>query len=102
MTPAVVHLGKAADLLVHRQAVLDTAFQAHPERFVRQAPKPPSLPTAVWINKPPDQGDNSLNFHAVCLIFIDTHRRHSDCIHHHAHSASMGPRLISRGNVSIQ
>ena len=55
MTPAVVHMGKAPDLLVQRQAVLDTAFQAHPERFVRQAPKPPSLPTAVWINKPPDQ-----------------------------------------------
>ena len=55
MTPAVVHLGKAADLLVHRQAVLDTAFQAHPERFVRQPPRPPSLPTAVWINRPLDQ-----------------------------------------------
>jgi putative transposase len=55
MTPAVVHLGKSADLLVQRQAVLDTAFQAHPERFVRQPPKPPSLPTAVWINKPPDK-----------------------------------------------
>jgi putative transposase len=55
MTPAVVHLGKAADLLVQRQAVLDTAFQIHPERFVRQPPKPLSLPTAVWINKPPDQ-----------------------------------------------
>ena len=55
MTPAVVHLGKAADLLIQRQAVLDTAFQAHPQRFVRRPPKPPSLPTAVWINKPPDQ-----------------------------------------------
>lgn len=54
MTPAVVHLGKATDLLTQRQAVLNTAFQAHPERFVRQPPKPPSLPTAVWINKPPD------------------------------------------------
>jgi len=52
MTPAVVHHGKAADLLLHRQSVLDTAFQSHPERFVRQPPKPPSLPTAVWINKP--------------------------------------------------
>jgi putative transposase len=52
MTPAVVHHGNAADLLAHRQSVLDTAFQAHPERFVRQPPKPPSLPTAVWINTP--------------------------------------------------
>ena len=40
MTPAAVHLGKAADLLVHRQVVLDTAFQAHPERFVHKPPKP--------------------------------------------------------------
>jgi putative transposase len=55
MTPAVVHLGKAAELLIQRQAVLDTAFQAHPERFVRRPPKPPSLPTAVWINRPPEE-----------------------------------------------
>src|SRR6202049_126165 len=55
ITPAVVHLGKATDLLVQRQAVLDTAFLAHPERFVRRPPKPPSLPTAVWINKPSDK-----------------------------------------------
>lgn len=55
MTPAVVHLGKAADLLLQRQAVLDNAFQAHPERFVRRPPKPPSLPTAVWINRPKEE-----------------------------------------------
>jgi putative transposase len=54
MPPAVVHHGKAADLLLHRQSVLDTAFQSHPERFVRRPPKPPALPTAVWINKPKD------------------------------------------------
>ena len=52
LTPAVVHQGKAAELLVHRQKVLDAAFQAHPERFVRKPPQPPSLPTTVWINKP--------------------------------------------------
>jgi len=55
MTPAAVHLGKAAELIAHRQTVLDSAFRAHPERFVRRPPKPPSLPTAVWINKPPDK-----------------------------------------------
>jgi len=58
MTPAVVHHGKAADLLLRRQSVLHTAFQAHPERFVRRPPKPPSLPTAVWINKPKSE-DNT-------------------------------------------
>jgi hypothetical protein len=25
----------------------------HPERFVKQLPKPPDKPTAVWINPPP-------------------------------------------------
>jgi putative transposase len=55
MTPAAVHLGKAADLLAHRQTVLHAAFQSHPERFVRRPPRPPSLPTAVWINRPKEE-----------------------------------------------
>ena len=28
------------------------AYHRHPERFVRSAPKPPALPSEVWINKP--------------------------------------------------
>jgi putative transposase len=52
LTPAVVHYGKAAEVIAQRKAVLDAAFRAHPERFVRKPPTPPSLPTAVWINKP--------------------------------------------------
>jgi putative transposase len=32
--------------------VLDAAFLAHPERFVRGAPKPALPPAEVWINKP--------------------------------------------------
>ena len=28
------------------------AYERHPERFVRQPPVPPELPTAAWINKP--------------------------------------------------
>src|SRR3989475_10113549 len=55
MTPTMVHLGKAADLLAHRQTVMDAAFQSHPERFVRRPPRPPSLPTAVWINRPKEE-----------------------------------------------
>ena len=35
-----------------RQVVLDAAYQAHPDRFVRRPPKPLPLPSAVWINKP--------------------------------------------------
>jgi hypothetical protein len=32
--------------------VIDEAYAAHPERFVRGRPRPPELPTAVWINPP--------------------------------------------------
>jgi putative transposase len=55
MTPAAVHYGLAADLLARRQLVLDAAFRDHPERFVRHPPRPPELPSAVWINKPPKE-----------------------------------------------
>ena len=52
LTPATVHYGQAESVLQQRQAVLDVAYQLHPERLVRSAPKPPQLPGAVWINKP--------------------------------------------------
>jgi putative transposase len=54
LTPAIVHYGQSSRILEHRQAVLDVAYQAHRERFVRQAPKHLSVPTEVWINKPPN------------------------------------------------
>ena len=53
LTPAVVHFGDAPTVLARRQAVLDAAYAAHPERFVRRPPVPLALPSAVWINKPP-------------------------------------------------
>jgi len=34
--------------------VLDAAYAAHPERFVRKPPEPPNLPSGSWINKPDD------------------------------------------------
>jgi putative transposase len=52
LTPAMVHYGEAESILRQRQAVLDVAYQLHPERFVRSVPKPPQLPSEVWINKP--------------------------------------------------
>lgn len=52
MTPNQVHYGQAAEILAHRQGVLDAAFAEHPERFVRKPPAPPVLPNAVWINPP--------------------------------------------------
>ena len=53
LTPVTVHYGQAQAVLEQRQKVLQAAHAAHPERFVRGEPKPPSLPTEVWINKPP-------------------------------------------------
>jgi putative transposase len=52
MTPAAVHLGQAAQLWQHRLTVLQQAYAAHPQRFVKGPPQPPPLPTAVWINPP--------------------------------------------------
>ena len=52
LTPAMVHFGQAESVLDGRQAVLDAAYQAHPDRFVRRPPKPLPLPSEVWINRP--------------------------------------------------
>jgi len=63
LTPASVHQGHAAEMIAARQQVLTLAYQAHPERFVRGAPTPPVLPTAVWINPPsaPNPGTDRLS-----------------------------------------
>jgi putative transposase len=52
MTPADVHCGRAHAVRERRAIILDYAYSAHPERFVRARPQPPQLPTAVWINRP--------------------------------------------------
>jgi putative transposase len=52
MTPATVHEGRAEAVYEARQAVLDQAFLAHPERFTKGRPKPPALPGPAWINRP--------------------------------------------------
>ena len=52
LPPAVVHHGQAQVAYDARSQVLAAAHAAHPERFVRQAPRPPQLPTAAWINPP--------------------------------------------------
>ena len=52
LTPVVVHYGQAQAVIEQRGKVLQAAYAAHPERFVRGEPKPPPLPTEVWINKP--------------------------------------------------
>ena len=46
-TPIDVHHGYAAEIRDHRASVLEKAYMAHPERFVRH-PVPPALPTTAW------------------------------------------------------
>lgn len=53
MTPHDMHYGLAQTKWQQRAVVLRAAYHAHPERFPRGVPVPPSLPTAAWINKPP-------------------------------------------------
>jgi putative transposase len=52
LTPGVVHCGKAEEVIKRRQRVLEVAYRAHPERFVRREPVPPQIPREVWINPP--------------------------------------------------
>jgi putative transposase len=52
LTPTTVHHGNSATVIERRRAVLAAAYAAHPERFVRRAPRPAKPPTAVWINPP--------------------------------------------------
>ena len=59
LPPAVVHFGETETVLAHRQTVLDAAYQAHPDRFVRRPPTPLSLPSAVWINRPVPPGQKT-------------------------------------------
>jgi len=52
MAPATVHAGRAPDVHAARTLTLERAYAEHPERFVRRPPRPPELPSAVWINPP--------------------------------------------------
>jgi putative transposase len=52
LTPATVHYGKAEETIAKRQSVLEAAYAANPQRFVRHAPRHEPLPEAVWINPP--------------------------------------------------
>jgi putative transposase len=65
LTPETVHYGRAEEVIAARRLVLEEAFRAHPERFVRKQPEPPKLPAAVWINPPKkaeqDPPDATLN-----------------------------------------
>lgn len=57
MTPAMVHYGRSEAIRDQRAQVLEAAYAATPERFVRGLPQPPELPAAAWINPPKTQED---------------------------------------------
>jgi len=65
LTPASVHYGQAAVILDQRQQLLQAAYAAHPERFVRGRPRRPTLPAEVWINQP--------QFKTICLPNQEEH-----------------------------
>ena len=48
----MLHYGQAEQVLRQRQATLTAAYKAHPERFIRGAPKSSRLPETVWIYPP--------------------------------------------------
>jgi putative transposase len=52
MTPYALHHGLAPQITAARQNTLLGAYARHPERFVRQVPRPPIVPEAAWINPP--------------------------------------------------
>jgi hypothetical protein len=70
MTPAAVHWGLEQQLTQQRQQVLQAAYAAHPEQFVKGLPKPPQRPEAVWINPPlaatsPDATETATHTEAI-------------------------------------
>ena len=55
LTPAMVHYGRAAEIIRRRQQVLDLAYARHPERFVNKRPELLGPPKEVWINPPAER-----------------------------------------------
>lgn len=56
LRPVDLHDGNHTIVLERRQAALDAAYAAHPERFTRR-PTPAKVPTRAWINRPTIQTD---------------------------------------------
>ena len=65
LTPAMVHFGQAPAVLAQRQRIMDAAYLAHPERFVRKAPVVNPLPEKVWINKPDSSTTTERKTHSI-------------------------------------
>jgi putative transposase len=58
-TPADVHFDRIPQLVVERQATLDLAYDAHPERFPHGRPVVRRPAREVWINKPRERSQSS-------------------------------------------
>lgn len=71
LTPVMLHYGGAEKVIEERAHVLQDAYVAHPERFVRGCPKPQTLPAAVWINPPATTSEVDHDDHSP-LIEIQT------------------------------
>ena len=67
MTPRSVHYGQAQAIRATRQATLDAAFVANPNRFKNNRPQLPDMPIAVWIN-PPLQEKNQTHDTQTCTV----------------------------------
>lgn len=67
MTPATVHYGLAEQCTNRRQEILSNAFDAHPERFVKGAPKVLQVPQEAWIN-PPKRDNQDATTSSITII----------------------------------
>ena len=91
LTPEQVHFGQADDVIARRTTVLNTAWTAHPERFVRGLPKPKPLPEAVWINPP----TSSLSHTGNCSLINGDYSEWCPGIILQGSSGSGGESLVS-------
>jgi len=70
LTPESVHYGLAEGIMAERQEVLDRAFAAYPERFVKGRPRPLRPPATVWINPPAPNTMEVTNCSLNCEVSV--------------------------------
>jgi putative transposase len=70
LTPESVHYGLAEGIMAERQEVLDRAFAAYPERFVKGRPRPLRPPATVWINPPAPNTMEMTNCSLNCEVSV--------------------------------
>jgi putative transposase len=72
LTPAVVHFDQAARVRDQRRHVLNAAYAAHPERFVKGRPQLADLPSSVWIN-PRAKNTTAQDAPGSTIVTVDDH-----------------------------